>query len=85
MWWFLVVTIGSTAVYPVYVAPMGPFPSLEVCRHVRTGLIHAVEAHQRTIDPSGCWKSDEKSNKGYPLIPDKKPDVFGEHGDKGGR
>jgi hypothetical protein len=81
MWWFLVVTFGS--VTPAYVAPMGPFPSLEVCQDVRLGLIAAVEQHKGTIDPSGCWKSDEKSNKGYPVIKPKEEQIFGTHGDRG--
>ena len=55
MWWFLVLTFGSSIV-PVYVAPMGPFPSEAVCQEMQTELRQRVQEQGRVMRTTTCWK-----------------------------
>lgn len=56
MWWFLVITLGSSIV-PAYVAPMGPFPSQKVCEEVRRAMQTVIEYKGRYIEATGCWEN----------------------------
>lgn len=55
MWWFLVITVGSSIV-PVYVAPMGPFPTEAVCQSIQSEMNQRAHEQGRTIRATTCWR-----------------------------
>ena len=55
MWWFLVITLGSSIV-PAYVAPQGPFANQEQCQRVQREAKKYLEDVGRAHHFTDCYE-----------------------------
>lgn len=55
MWWFLVITLGSSIV-PAYVMPQGPFANEQACQAIRQEVERTLREQSRPHSLTACWR-----------------------------